>query len=133
MPLGCEVGQVPADYGTAQAEGSDTHEHTYSDIPQHYHSVSTFQGTGANKNEHSHTIQVYGGSGPTGYRRTDGVLPANVNMGDSGTHTHSVDMPADSTDSTKRASDDGASVAQGTTSTEDSRPPFLTVVFCEKD
>jgi hypothetical protein len=133
FPLGCETGNDVGDY-SPQYEGSDNHTHDYTDIPQHYHSVTGYAATVITSGNHAHGPSVYSGSGGGGLHDSSGIPSSgSTGTGTGGTHTHTVDAPADSTDSTKRTSDDAAGVSTGTTTSEDGRPPFYTVVFCEKD
>ena len=132
LPLGCEVGNDPGDY-VPQTEGSDTHTHTYSDVPQHYHSVTSFAGSTNVTNNHEHSVKVGNASGGAGLTEDNQPCCGSWGLGSCGTHTHTVTMPSDSTDSTKRTSDAAAGVTQGTTTSDDAKPPYYTVVFCEKD
>jgi hypothetical protein len=133
FPLGCEVGQAPADYGTAQVEGADTHTHDYTDVPTHSHTVSSFAATPNTTNDHSHSVPVQSASGPNGYLLANSRNTTTLGLGSVAGHTHTVDMPSDSTDNTKRTSDDATGVSTGTTGAGDGKPPYLTVIFCEKD
>jgi len=65
-PLGCETGQVPGDY-VPQEEGSDTHSHTYDDVPQHNHTVEAFAGSTNTVGNHNHGMKTYSGSSGSGY------------------------------------------------------------------
>lgn len=132
FPLGCEVGEDPGDY-IPQEEGSDTHTHTYDDVPQHLHSVTGFAGSTNSVGEHNHVVGE--GSGPYDPGLCEDYLSGGGwwDLGYSDNHSHTVVMPSDSTDTSWRTSDDAAGMAQGTTTSEDAKPPFYAMVFCEKD
>jgi hypothetical protein len=133
FPLGCEVGEAPADYGTAQVEGQDTHTHAFSDVPTHYHSVTAFAATIGSAGSHSHSVKVYDVGSGDGMWLVSSRNTSTLGMGSVGGHTHTADVPSDSTDSTKRTSDDASGSSSGTTETGSSLPPYYTGVFCEKD
>lgn len=132
FPLGCEVGEDPGDY-VPQTEGSDTHTHTYSDVPTHLHSVTGFGATPNTTGDHEHSVKVGNGGGGAGLQEDSVPCCGSFGLGNSGSHTHTVTMPSDSTDATKRTSDDASGGASGTTTADDAKPPYYTVVFCEKD
>ena len=132
FPPGCETGEDPGDY-IPQTEGSDTHSHTYSDVPQHLHTVASFAGSTNSVGDHNHTMKTYSGTSGSGYHEDNLSGGGNLGISSAGNHDHEVDMPSDSTDSSWRTSDDAASVAQGTTTSDDAKPPYYEVVFCKKD
>lgn len=133
FPLACETGQLPSDYGTAQVEGQDTHAHDYTDVPTHYHSVSPFGATVYNTGGHSHSVKIYDVGSGDGMWTVSSRNTSTLGMSSVGDHTHTADMPSDSTGDTKRTSDDAAGVSTGTTEDGSSLPPYYTGVFCEKD
>jgi hypothetical protein len=127
FPVG---GTNPASLGNV---GADTHTHAYSGIASHYHSVSSMGlTTDSQGGSHSHNyLDSSGGSGWGMLRQGSSGGLSTTGFGGT-SHAHSGTYPEHTTDLTK---DPGGSTSGSsrTSGSATSRPPYVEVIFCEKD
>jgi len=112
--------------------GATTHTHTHTDIPEHTHPISIQTASLVAENDHYHTIPVQGASGGSGLKMTDNCTTKSDGTESAGNHTHTFTVSAHNSNSTKRTSDDADGVAEGTTESASSWPPFQEMILCEK-
>ncbi|MBI5498972.1 MAG: hypothetical protein HY907_01925 [Deltaproteobacteria bacterium] len=119
-------GTDEGEFGAAQTDlGSDSHQHGYSDVPQHSHAVNPPSTTTSTDGSHTHPIQVSGngGSGINGLLWGDPGAWVSINA--AGAHAHTVD--------TAPFSSDPAGVATPATDPATNTPPYLQLRACRKD
>lgn len=113
--------------------GSQTHTHTYTEIPQHLHTVLA-QGPTATNNPgtHSHGIKKQGSSGGACLGMATLQAVGTGGTQEAGDHKHTLDIPAHMTNLTKRTIDDAGGGSSGTTESVNNEPPYQEMIFCEK-
>lgn len=114
--------------------GVETHTHDYSDVPQHSHSILGKPVSLLTTGTHSHNIKEQGASSGTAIGNSGGqTCVDNASSTDAvGTHTHSFTVTAHTTATTKRTSDEAASVSGGTTETGSNWPEYQELIWCKK-
>lgn len=129
FPKGAPTGVVsPLNSG-----GNLTHTHTYTEIPEHTHTVLA-QGPTATNNPgtHSHSIKKQGSSGGASLGLANNQSVTTGGTQTAGAHNHSMDIPQHDTNLTKRTSDDASGGASGTTEAVNNEPPYQEMIFCQK-
>lgn len=114
--------------------GGLTHTHTYTEIPEHTHTVLE-QGPIASDSpgNHSHGIKKQGASGGSSLGLTTSSSVGSGGTQSTGAHTHTMDIPQHDTNLSKKALDDSVGGATGTTESVNHEPPFQEMIFCQKD
>jgi len=106
--------------------GANTHTHTYSEIREHYHDVTTVGSSGCtNPGNHSHQIKVSSGGGGSTRFHSVGDYTGYHQTNNNSNHAHSATIPATDSENT--------GVVDAETDSEDNEPPYQEVVWCKKD
>ncbi len=129
-PKGAPTGVVtPLNSG-----GSVTHEHTYTEIPEHLHTVLAQGPTATNDpGTHSHGIKKQGSSGGSSLGLATAQSTGTGGTQTAGDHRHSMDIPQHDTNLSKKALDDSVGDTSGDTETVNQEPPYQEVIFCQKN
>lgn len=114
--------------------GNETHTHTYSDVPQHSHSILGKPISLANTNTHEHGVKEQGASSGSAVGNSGGQACNDSASGtdSAGAHGHDFNVLAHTTATTKRTSDDAAGVAEGTSETGSNWPSYQEIIWCRK-
>jgi len=128
FPIGAPVEEA------GDATGADAHVHAYAEIPAHIHSCTGGEVTSSTTGSHNHTYSfgVTGSGSKIRQFQTD--QSSNFfSTEDAGAHDHDVFMPERDSNDAQKTAGGAFGVEEGETSEEDNLPPYITVVFCQKD
>lgn len=127
FPKGAVANQLPS----ATPGGVSTHQHTYSQVPVHSHTIALANVSTGTDGSHSHSV-------PASYNCCGSGLAVTANrvdnMGggtsDSGNHYHTYSVPATATGAPIRTG--LTPQTSGLTGSSSNLPPYQEVIFCVK-
>jgi hypothetical protein len=120
FPRGAAAG-VWSGFGSG---GITTHTHTLSTLIAHTHSVAAVDVASASGGSHSHSMDIWGGSGGSSVPYNNSPSSGSINSSSGGSHTHTVTIPQVTTGS--------YGVASPQTASTDGQPAYQRLLFCRK-
>jgi hypothetical protein len=106
--------------------GATTHDHEMQEVVNHTHTIASVTGNSlASTGNHEHSKEHEGSGGLTVLTYTASFSSTTILYTGHTAHSHSVTLPQHDTD------DEGSNPAD--TDTASSWPPYVSLVFCEKD
>jgi hypothetical protein len=127
LPKGAPAGVTsPLNQG-----GTSTHTHTYSGVATHTHVIVAY-GVGISPvGDHHHGVGVQN-SGGSDLSLSTGMNTLQMTTGGGGEHTHTITVPARTTNLTYRSSDNAAGVASASTGSGSTFPAYQEIIWCQK-